>query len=537
MGFLKLLKNNFKEFAVEMSNSNIFMQFGTIKIGQIVKLFANGIGLDALLESVSDKEKPSVKKMIQRLEKEDEIRIDSLRQFENLLNNFCKWAMDNNFMNQTHNYIVPTLYHDILALITNTNPYNNPTKNEIELQIMYCLALTFREIYDHLEKKEGKEWGYTLQMTLMISDFWKQTNYNENVKLIPSCFDFLFSDIENPKSDLFKYWENLKDSQESSKKKTNYAKSITDWIEKGVSPSWKIIKTILSSPTPENIKFKESKSNYFIFKTHLFLAYFFSNFFKCLEEQNLVSQNFKETVQSGLRFFYRYVFIVKDFRQYQLFEVQNPMFSLMRFLVLPTNRSKNLISEYIYEAFDKECGVQDVSISCSSLYYIPPDIIHFPVCDKFELARSLQIFERIYRIDEELSTCKKFLNKTISESDLEILSPKEIRVCGNFFYNWFKGKYHVLCREFETALEFYRKAFEYRYFGGKYLTQYLSEFVVLMQKCKVGKTEFNHIHEWANAVRLYIAKIDEVEERKISIKNSFDEVFPAESFIKKDKEI
>lgn len=82
-----------------------------------------------------------------------------------------------------------------------------------------------------------------------------------------------------------------------------------------------------------------------------------------------------------------------------------------------------------------------------------------------------------------------------------------------------------------------RKAFEYRYFGGKYLTQYLSEFVVLIQKCKVKKTEFNKIHEWANAVRLYIAKIDEVEEYQISIQNSFDEVFPAESFIKKDKEI
>lgn len=525
---------------MEMSNSNIPMHFGTIRIGQIVKLFTDGIGLDALLESVPEKEKASVKKTVQRLEEEEGIRIDTLRQFEILLEDFCKWAMKKNFINPIHNYVIPTMYHDMLALITNTNPYNNPTQAEVELQIMYCIALTFRDVYDYLDKKMEKDWGYTLQMTLMFSDFWKHTNYNENLKLIPSCFDFLFSDIENPKSDLFKYWEDLKDSQESSKKKTNYAKSINDWIEKDVAPSWKLIKTILSSPTPENIEFKESKSNYFIFKLHLFLAYFFSNFFKSLEEQNLVSPTFKETVQSGLRFFYWYVFVVKDFSQYQLFEVQNPMFSLMRFLVLPTNRSKNLISKYIYEAFDKECGVQDASIPCSSLYYIPLDVIHFPVCDKFELARSLQIFERIYRIDEELSTCNwygKFSNKTISESDLEILSPKEIRVCGNFFYNWFKGKYHVLCREFETALEFYRKAFEYRYFGGKYLTQYLSEFVVLMQKCKVGKTEFNHIHEWANAVRLYIAKIDEVEERKISIKNSFDEVFPEESFIKKDKEI
>ncbi|MBQ5536527.1 MAG: hypothetical protein IIU02_01230, partial [Treponema sp.] len=68
---------------MEMSNSNIFMQFGTIKTGQIVKLFTDSVGLDALLESVSDREKASVKKMIQRLEKEDGIRIDTIRQFEN----------------------------------------------------------------------------------------------------------------------------------------------------------------------------------------------------------------------------------------------------------------------------------------------------------------------------------------------------------------------------------------------------------------------------------------------------------------------
>ena len=365
-------------------------------------------------------------------------------------------------------------------------------------------------------------------------DFWKHTNYNQNIKLIPDCFAFIFDEIKNPKSDLFNYWNSLKDENDNTEKmaRTNYSKSINDWIEKGATPSWKIIKTIFASPSPENIEFKESKSNYYLFKTNLFLGYFFSNFFRSLEEQNLISSKFKDIVQDGLRWFYRYVFVIKDFRKYQWYEVQNPMFSLMRFLVLPTNKSKNLISEYIVEAFDKECDIQDASIPCSSLYYISLDIIHFPVCDKYELARSLQIFERIYKIDEELSTCRwygKFLNKSISENDLKILSPAEIRICGAFFYNWFKGKYHVLCHEFETGLDFYRKAFGHRYFGGKFLSQYLSEFVVLMQKINVKKTEFNHIHEWANAIRLYI---DNVKENKISIQNSFDEVFPEESFIK-----
>ncbi len=508
------------------------IQYGTIRIEQIVKLFVDGIGLDALLESVSDKEKASVKKMIQRLEKEDEIRIDMLRNFETLLVNFCKWSMDKNFMNQTHNYIVPTLYYDMLALITNTNPYNNPAQKEVELQVMYCIALTFREIYDHLEKKDGRCWGDTLQITLMISDFWKNTNYMQNVKLIPACFNFIFSEIKNPKTDLFKYWEELKDSQEKNykKAKTNYAKSINDWIEKGVTPSWKIIKTIFASPTPETIEFKKSKSNYFVFKTHLFLAYFFSNFFKTLEEQKLVSSNFKTTVQNGLRWFYRYVFVVKDFRQYQVQEVQNPMFSIMRFLVLPTNKNKNLISEYIYEAFDKE------NPNAQSLYFIPTEKIYFPFQSSVEMDANFKIYQIIFETFNELSTNRAFgifTNKIIKEEEIDaILNWPIMGVCKQFFYNWFKGKYHVLCHDFAGGLEYYRKAFEHRYFGGKALPDFLQEFIVLIQKCNCRKTEFNKIHEWANAVRIYIQEIDKGKSEHFVLKNTFDEVFPDDAFIR-----
>ena len=507
-------------------------QYGTIRIGQIVKLFTYSIGFDALLESVPNKEKTSVKKMIQRLGNEDGIRIDMLRQFEQLLKTFCKWAMDNNFMNQTHNYIVQTLYYDMLALITKTSPYNTPTQNEVELQVMYCIALTFREIYDNFEKKERKDWGYTLQLTLFASDFWKRTNYMQNVSLIPACFDFIFSEIKNPKTDLFNYWEELKDSQEKSKKKTktNYAKSINDWVEKAVAPSWKIIKTIFASPTPETIEFKESNSNYFVFKTHLFLAYFFSNFFKSLEEQKLVSSNFKTTVQNGLHWFYRYVFVVKDFRQYQVQEVQNPMFSIMRFLVLPTNKSKNLISEYICEAFDKE------NPNSQSLYFIPTEKIYYPFLSHTEMDTNFKIYQIIFETFNELSTNKEFgifTNKIIKEEEIDaILNWPIMGVCKQFFYNWFKGKYHVLCHDLEGGLKYYRKAFEHRYFGGKALPVFLQEFIVLIQKCNCRKTEFNKIHEWANAVRIYIQEIDKGKTEHFVLKNSFDEVFPEETFIK-----
>lgn len=381
----------------------------------------------------------------------------------------------------------------------------------------------------------------SVQLTLGMFDFWKHTNYNQNIKLIPACFAFIFDEIKSPKSDLFNYWNSLKDENDNTEKmaRTNYSKSINDWIEKGATPSWKIIKTIFASPCPENIEFKESESNYYLFKTNLFLGYFFSNFFRSLEEQNLVSPKFKDIVQDGLRCFYRYVFVVKDFRKYQWHEVQNPMFSLMRFLVLPTNKSKNLISKYIVEAFDKEIGLTPAEMyECHSLYYIPLETICFPVIEKKELEKELKAYQIIYETFMELSTWKgygMYENKIITEKEMDFIFSQFDSVldkCKNFFYNWFKGKYHVLCHEFETGLDFYRKAFEHRYFGGKYLSQYLSEFVALMQKINVKKTEFNHIHEWANAIRLYIDKIDNVKENKISIQNSFDEVFPEEAFIK-----
>ena len=104
--------------------------------------------------------------------------------------------------------------------------------------------------------------------------------------------------------------------------------------------------------------------------------------------------------------------------------------------------------------------------------------------------------------------------------------------CKNFYYNWFKGKYHVLCHQFDSGLDYYKKAFEYKYYGGKALPYFLEEMIVLMKKCKVGKIEQNHIYEWANALRFYIYESDKDNKTRIDIRTTFEEVFPEESFIK-----
>ncbi len=511
------------------------LQYGTIRIGQIVKLFADGIGVDALLDSISDNEKASTKKMIQRLENE-EGRIDNLRQFERLIKDYCKWALDNGFINQAHHYIIPTLYYDMLALITNTCPYNNPTKNEVELQVMYCIALTYREIYVHLLKKEGRTPAETLQITLGMFDFWVHNNHSENIKLIPSCFEFLFSEIKDTKTKLYEYWNYQKDVQEvdSEKTKSNYSKTINDWVEKGVKPTWKTIKILLSSPLPDDIEFKSYKANYNLFKTKLFLSYFFLNFFDSLEEQKLVSEGFRETVQNGLRWFYWYDFEKHgDFTYYEWHEVKNPMFSLMRFMVHPSERNR-LVSEYIIKAFDKEIGPYEGA--GSSLYFIPKDRIYFTILDESAQNDIYKIYQIIFETFNELSTIPGlglFTNKIIKEEEIDsILNLPVMGVCKQFYYNWFKGKYHVLCHDFEVGLEYYQKAFKFRYFGGKTLPYFLEEIVVLMQKCNLKKTELNHIYEWANAIRLYITEAGKTEADKVVLRNSFEEVFPKEAFIK-----
>ena len=130
------------------------IQYGTIRIGQIVKLLSDSIGMDALL--YNEPKKDSTTKMIQRLIEEKEGRIDNLRKFEELLKDFCKDSLKHNLINKAHSYLITSLYYDLLALITKTNPYNNPTQKEVELQVMYCLALTYREIFDDIASREKK---------------------------------------------------------------------------------------------------------------------------------------------------------------------------------------------------------------------------------------------------------------------------------------------------------------------------------------------------------------------------------------------
>lgn len=51
------------------------MQYGTIKIGQVIKLMVDSFGEDALMDSLSENEKAAWHKKINRLISEQDIRI------------------------------------------------------------------------------------------------------------------------------------------------------------------------------------------------------------------------------------------------------------------------------------------------------------------------------------------------------------------------------------------------------------------------------------------------------------------------------
>lgn len=495
------------------------MQYGTIRIGQIVKLMKDAIGQEALLESCGENNYESTRKMLTRLSNEKDIRIDNLNAFQKMIENFSSWGFQKGFINKIHRFILPTVYYDLTALITHTNPYNTPTQKEVELQIMYTIALTLREIADEAQKLHPEYRFYGMEFALTTINYWEVYHYEKHIKLIPAAFEYIFSELKTPKTKLFEYWDNL-----SKSPRTNFSKSVNDWINKGKLPSWNIIKTIFVSESPANM----NHSCYFLFKTRLFLAYFMENFLSSLEEQELVSMNFRSIVEAGLYSFCHYTFIEKSFKQLTLQVCQNPMFSILRFLLNPVNNG--YISEYIREAFSKEGD------ETGSLYYIPLEKIHYPIFDEQQLNYDLTAFREIMFIEKRLSIFPEygdFQNKTIQEKDIEVISKKNIGSCADFFYNWLKGRYFVLNHEFETGLNYYKTAFdEGRYFGGKYLSQYLEEFIAIIQKQNCKKKEFNQIHDWAVAMRFCLNKIDDDNGLNRNLRNDFDSIFPSECFIK-----
>ena len=133
-----------------------------------------------------------------------------------------------------------------------------------------------------------------------------------------------------------------------------------------------------------------------------------------------------------------------------------------------------------------------------------------------------------------MKKAKRIVKKDIiKEKYLKHFSQKVLGDCSVFYQNWFMGKLCVSKKDFENATKYYKTAFdEGRYFGGKYLSQYLEEFIAIIQKQNCKKKEFNQIHDWAVAMRFCLNKIDDDNGLNRNLRNDFDSIFPSECFIK-----
>lgn len=457
------------------------MQYGTIRIGQIIKLMVDSFGEDALLDSLKESKRGSWHRKINRLISEKDIRIDTVREFEQLFYGFLQKAKEKGYIQQVHIGMIQTLYWDLQALVTETTPYSMPTPNEVQLQIMWCLADLFYECME-----AGK----------------KNKNLSKEVCLMNNTFRILFSDLQTKYSHnmLYKLWDDKKAELDGAK--GDYSKSVHDWISENKTPKWKMLKPILESTLSTTNSTEQGI--YYRFKFQLFAACFMNRFIRSLEEQKLITDSFLPVIQEGFLKFYHYLFIEKSFKYLQPSDTVNFMFMCLRGLCIPTTNAP--ISDLIREAFSKE------------------DVRH----------PDFHILQKIAFVDAELAIYPEYekfvkLNK-FDSSILEFLSKDSIGECSNFFYNWFKGRTCVLLNKIEEGFVYYQKAYNYKYFGGQFLSGFLTEILAVMQKLKLRKPELNIIVDFAHAIQ-YSINQDNKQYAKLNrnIASDFDVVFPAEA--------
>ena len=478
------------------------MQYGTIRIGQVIKLMVDSFGEDALLDSLKENERDSWHRKINRLISEKDIRIDSVREFEFLFNGYLQKAKEKGYIQQVHIGMIQTLYWNLQALVTETTPYSAPTQNEVELQIMWCIADLFHECMEAGKRNNNLTKDVMDVTVFSLFDYWVIDNYEKEVCLINNTFRILFSDLQSGYSHnkLYKIWDDKKAELDGAR--GEYSKSVHDWISENKAPKWKMLKPILESQLKSTSNTEQGI--YYRFKFQLFAACFMNRFIKSLTDQKLITDSFIPVVQKGFLSFYHYLFIEKSFKYLQPADTINFMFMCLRGLCIPTTNAP--VSDLIREAFSKE------------------DVRH----------PDFHILQKIAFVDSELAIYpeyEKFVKqKEFDSSSLEFLSKDSIGECSDFFYNWFKGRACVLLNKVEEGFVYYQKAYDYKYFGGQFLSGFLTEILAVMQKLKLRKPELNIIVDFAHAIQYSIDQ-DNKQYAKLNrnIDSDFDLVFPAEA--------
>ena len=212
--------------------------------------------------------------------------------------------------------MIQTLYWNLQALVTETTPYSAPTQNEVELQIMWCIADLFHECMEAGKRNKNLNKDVMDVTVFSLFDYWIIDNYEKKVCLINNTFRILFSDLQSSYSHnkLYKIWDDKKAELDGAR--GEYSKSVHDWISENKAPKWKMLKPILESELKSTSSTEQGI--YYRFKFQLFAACFMNRFIKSLTDQELITDSFIPVVQKGFLSFYHYLFIEKSFKYLQL---------------------------------------------------------------------------------------------------------------------------------------------------------------------------------------------------------------------------
>ena len=316
----------------------------TFTANNIIKLFIDAIGQDAL-KDFFEHNWGARKKEIQKLLKIDYdfdiIHDSNFQHVMDIFNDFADWAIKKDYINAWDKWAILDLMIPYMHAIQFTPQNVIPDRDFIEYTIMYSICNVYKHSVQNALKSPDFYNNRADAILLAIYQFnfyLPSYEYTKIVEPLEGVFD-MFLALAKDKRQLFQYW-NDKKFEIDEKDSTDLKLLINRWTKSKNRPRWKVIKLFMNEvllpddnlilqPFPDI----SGRVLYLSFRRKVFPAYFITRLFDSLEEHGLVDESLKETIQNGIRLFYRHYLVTKE-QTISQEEQHNPMFSMLyRFLM------------------------------------------------------------------------------------------------------------------------------------------------------------------------------------------------------------
>ncbi len=310
----------------------------------IIKLFINSVGQDALKDFYEhnwDARKKEIQKLLKCDYNFDIIHDSNFQRVLDILNDFVDWAIKKDYINSWDKWAILDLMIPYMHAVQFTPKDVIPEHNFIEYTVMYSICNAYKHsMQEALKSKDFKE-NRAAAITLAIYQFnyyLPTYEYTKTVEPLEGVFD-LFLALVKDKKKLFEYWDN-KRFQIDENNSGDLKLLIQRWTKSKTSrPTWKVIKLFMNEDLlPEDNLIIQpfpdisGKDQYLTFRRKIFSAYFITNLFDSLRENELIDESSIEMIQNGIRLFYRHALVTKEPTLSQE-ELHNPMFCMLyRFL-------------------------------------------------------------------------------------------------------------------------------------------------------------------------------------------------------------